>query len=171
LAFAEACATQGKVADPAAALTEQRRQSRAAAERPDARTVCAARQTNSGIADSLFECRPARSASLLAPAQKGQQKRRQMTGIAKEISALAAAMLMTLASGCASTPRMDSRGEYEQDTRLTSHVKAALLNEPTLKSDEIKVDTHKGVVRLSGFVRSTAEEDTAVAIARGVAGV
>lgn len=66
---------------------------------------------------------------------------------------------------------MDSRGEYVDDTTLTSRVKAALFNEPTLKSDEIKVDTYRGVVRLSGYVRSTAEEDTAVAIARGVAGV
>jgi len=54
---------------------------------------------------------------------------------------------------------------------LTIQVKAALLNEPTLKSDEIKVETCGGVVRLSRFVSSTAAESTAVAIARGVARV
>jgi len=54
---------------------------------------------------------------------------------------------------------------------LTAQVKTALFNEPTLKSDEIRVQTYRGVVRLSGFVNSTADEDTAVAIARGVAGV
>jgi len=79
--------------------------------------------------------------------------------------------MVALAAGCTSTPRVDSRGEYVDDTKLTAQVKAALLNEPTLKSDEIKVETYRGVVRLSGFVGSTADEDRAVAIARGVAGV
>jgi hyperosmotically inducible protein len=133
--------------------------------------VCAASRANPRIVDIFFECRLARPTSLLVPAQQRQQQRRHMTGIAHKLSCLAAAMLMTLATGCASTPRMDSRGEYADDTKLTSQVRSALLNEPTLKSDEIRVDTHRGVVRLSGFVRSTAEEDTAVAIARGVAGV
>lgn len=61
--------------------------------------------------------------------------------------------------------------EHVDDTMLTSRVRAALLNEPTLKSDEIKVDTYRGVVRLSGFVSSTAAENLAIALARGVAGV
>lgn len=78
---------------------------------------------------------------------------------------------MALAAGCVSTSSQDSTGEYVSDTVLTTQVKAALIKEPTLKSDEIKVQTFRGVVRLSGFVSSTADEDTAVAIARGVAGV
>jgi osmotically-inducible protein OsmY len=65
----------------------------------------------------------------------------------------------------------DSTGEYVDDTSLTTQVKAAVINEPTLKSDEIKVQTYRGVARLSGYVSSTVDENTAVAIARGVAGV
>ncbi|MNC90097.1 Osmotically-inducible protein Y precursor [compost metagenome] len=50
-------------------------------------------------------------------------------------------------------------------------MKAAILNEPTLKSAEINVETFKGVVQLSGFVRSQANIATAISVARGVQGV
>ncbi len=45
------------------------------------------------------------------------------------------------------------------------------MNEPTLKSAEINVETFKGVVQLSGFVRSQADASKAVEVARGVKGV
>jgi osmotically-inducible protein OsmY len=54
---------------------------------------------------------------------------------------------------------------------LTTKVKAAIFNEPSLKSAEINVETFKGVVQLSGFVSSAAAESTAVAVARKVEGV
>jgi hypothetical protein len=41
----------------------------------------------------------------------------------------------------------------------------------TLKVNEINVETFKGVVQLSGFVRSQADIDKTVQVARGVAGV
>jgi osmotically-inducible protein OsmY len=50
-------------------------------------------------------------------------------------------------------------------------VKAAIFNEPTLKSAEINVETFKGVVQLGGFVNSQADINKAVEIARGVKGV
>lgn len=50
-------------------------------------------------------------------------------------------------------------------------MQAALFNEPALQSGDIRVDTYRGVAWLSGFVTSTAQEDTEVAIARGVSGV
>jgi osmotically-inducible protein OsmY len=37
---------------------------------------------------------------------------------------------------------------------ITTKVKAAILNDATLKVNEINVETFKGVVQLSGFVRS-----------------
>ena len=76
-----------------------------------------------------------------------------------------------LALGCASTRTQEGTGEYVDDTVITSKVKAAILNEPTLKSAEINVETFKGVVQLSGFVSSQAAESKAVEVARGVAGV
>ena len=48
-------------------------------------------------------------------------------------------------------------------------MKAAIFNDPTLKVNEINGETFRGVVQLSGFVRSQADIDPAVKIARGVA--
>ena len=94
-----------------------------------------------------------------------------MTNIRRTFACFFAALIVALAAGCVSASSQDSPGEYVSDTVLTAPVKAALFNEPTLKSDEIEVQTYRGVLRLSGFVGSTADENTAVAIARGVAGV
>ena len=48
---------------------------------------------------------------------------------------------------------------------------AAIFNEPTLKVTEINVETYKGVVQLSGFVRSQSDVNRAEEVARGVKGV
>lgn len=79
------------------------------------------------------------------------------------------ALLFTL--GCASTKTQSSSGEYVDDTVITTKVKTAIFNEPTLKSAEINVETFKGVVQLSGFVSSQEDINRAVAVARGVSGV
>jgi osmotically-inducible protein OsmY len=73
--------------------------------------------------------------------------------------------------GCASTPTQEGTGEYVDDSAITAKVKAAMLQEPTLKSAEINVETFKGVVQLSGFTGSRGEIGTAGEVARGVAGV
>jgi osmotically-inducible protein OsmY len=65
----------------------------------------------------------------------------------------------------------EGTGEYLDDAAITAKVKAAVFNEPTLKSAEINVETFKGVVQLSGFVRSQADINQAVQVARSVAGV
>ena len=62
-------------------------------------------------------------------------------------------------------------GEYIDDSIITTKVKAAILNEPTLKSTEISVKTFKGVVEMSGFVNTKAEINKAFDLARGVRGV
>jgi hyperosmotically inducible protein len=54
---------------------------------------------------------------------------------------------------------------------ITTKVKAAIFNEPTLKSMEINVETFKGVVQLSGFVNSQADISKAISLARSVKGV
>jgi hyperosmotically inducible periplasmic protein len=53
----------------------------------------------------------------------------------------------------------------------TSKVKAALLAEPSIKSQDIAVVTHNDEVLLSGFVDSKAQMDRAVEIARATEGV
>ena len=70
----------------------------------------------------------------------------------------------------ASAPKKESAGEYVDDATVTAKVKAAVLGEATLKSAEINVETYKGTVQLSGFVRSRADIDKAVQVARGVKG-
>jgi osmotically-inducible protein OsmY len=73
--------------------------------------------------------------------------------------------------GCASTAKTEGTGQYVDDTVITTKVKTAILEQPTLKSAEINVETFKGVVQLSGFVRSQDNINTAVHTAQNVAGV
>jgi osmotically-inducible protein OsmY len=73
--------------------------------------------------------------------------------------------------GCASTSKQEGTGEYVDDTVITTKVKAAIFNEPTLKSAEINVETFKGTVQLSGFVSTQANINKAVEVTRGVGGV
>ena len=81
------------------------------------------------------------------------------------------ALLLASLLGCSSSPQHEGTGEYIDDSVITTKVKTAVLNEPSLKSAEINVETFKGVVQLSGFVSSQAAIDKAVEVARGVKGV
>ena len=87
------------------------------------------------------------------------------------ISAALLAFALAGVAGCASTPTTAGTGEYIDDTMITTKVKSAILNEPTLKVAEINVETFKGVVQLSGFVESPAAATKAVEVTRGVGGV
>ena len=73
--------------------------------------------------------------------------------------------------GCASTPKQESTGEYFDDSVITTKVKTAIFNEPSLKSAEITVETFKGVVQLSGFVSTQSDIQKAVEVARSIKGV
>jgi osmotically-inducible protein OsmY len=87
------------------------------------------------------------------------------------VSVLLAAVMLTAVAGCASTQKHESTGQYIDDTAITTSVKAAIFNEPGLKSAEINVETFKGRVQLSGFVGSREKIDRAVQVAQGVNGV
>ncbi|MEO8417523.1 MAG: BON domain-containing protein [Methylophilaceae bacterium] len=87
------------------------------------------------------------------------------------ISAIFIASTLVTTVGCASTSKQESTGEYLDDSAITTKVKAAVFNEPTLKSSEINVETYKGVVQLSGFVSSESDIKKAVEVARSVKGV
>lgn len=73
--------------------------------------------------------------------------------------------------GCASTATQESTAQYVEDTAITTKVKTAIFNEPSLKSKEINVETFKGRVQLSGFVNSQSDITQAVAVAKAVSGV
>lgn len=88
------------------------------------------------------------------------------------------AAMSVLLSGCdnrqdgASTPpAKTSVGNEIDDTVVTTRVKSALLADPEIKSFDLKVETRKGVVQLSGFVLNQAQIDRAMATTRGVDGV
>jgi c(7)-type cytochrome triheme protein len=70
-----------------------------------------------------------------------------------------------------SKSQKESSGEYMDDAVITTKVKTAMLQEPSLKSAEINVETFKGIVQLTGFVRSRADINKAAEIAKGVKGV
>lgn len=78
---------------------------------------------------------------------------------------------MLFAIGCASTSTKESTGEYIDDVTITTRVKAAIFNEPSLKVAQINVETFKSVVQLSGFVNSSADIAKAASVARSVKGV
>ena len=86
---------------------------------------------------------------------------------------LLAALMLGTVVGCASTPssKHETAGQYIDDAAITTGVKAAILNDPTLKVSEINVETYKGVVQLSGFVSSAENIATASSVARSVNGV
>jgi osmotically-inducible protein OsmY len=87
------------------------------------------------------------------------------------MSAFFMVFTLLIVAGCASTPKQEGAGEYVDDSVLTGKVKAAILNEPTLSSAEINVETFKGEVQLSGFVNSRADISKAIEVARAVNGV
>lgn len=94
-----------------------------------------------------------------------------MNQFIKYVSALFLAVTLMSAVGCAATSKQEGTGEYVDDSVITTKVKAAILNEATLKVAEINVETFKGVVQLSGFVGTQADIDKAIAVARAVGGV
>lgn len=89
----------------------------------------------------------------------------------KRCSTLFIAALLLAAVGCAATSTRESTGEYIDDTVITTRVKTAIFNEPSLKVFQINVETYRNVVQLSGFVSSRADMAKAVEITRTVKGV
>jgi osmotically-inducible protein OsmY len=79
---------------------------------------------------------------------------------------LALVLVAPLTTACGKTV-----GETIDDTTITTRVKTAMLNDESVGGLRIDVDTFKGVVTLSGRVKSEAERQKAVQVARGVPGV
>ena len=80
--------------------------------------------------------------------------------------ALSAPAMVTSTAACGK-----SVGNVIDDATITGRVKTALLNDPSVSGLRIDVDTFKGVVTLSGGVKSQAEANRAVTIARNTPGV
>ena len=70
-----------------------------------------------------------------------------------------------------SPPASKSAGQYIDDTAITAKVKAAFVKDKEVKATEVKVETYKGDVQLSGFAKNSAEIERAVQLAKNVPGV
>ncbi|WP_300000181.1 molecular chaperone OsmY [uncultured Cedecea sp.] len=66
---------------------------------------------------------------------------------------------------------MGQVGDFVDDSAITARVKAGLIDQKSIKSTDISVNTEKGVVTLSGFVGSQNEAELAVIVAGNVEGV
>jgi osmotically-inducible protein OsmY len=94
-----------------------------------------------------------------------------MKSMTKRLGVLFFAAFMMALAGCASTATQESAGEYVSDAVVTTRVKAAIVNDPVLKATEINVETYKGMVQLSGFVKDAKSIPKATEVARAVNGV
>lgn len=86
----------------------------------------------------------------------------------RRVSALLAAVLLVLPllAACGKTV-----GETIDDATITTRVKTAFINDPVIGAARIDVDTFKGVVTLSGRVKSKEEEAKAIQLAKSIRGV
>jgi osmotically-inducible protein OsmY len=82
-----------------------------------------------------------------------------------------AAITAILALGCAGSPTQESTGDYIDDAAISTKVKSQLLLSDDTSGTAITVETFKGTVQLSGFVKSNDERRRAEEIARAVEGV
>lgn len=62
-------------------------------------------------------------------------------------------------------------GRVANDSTITAKVKAALLREPHLDSLDVSVETYRGEVLLSGFVKDETQRAKALKTASAIAGV
>ncbi|VTN13816.1 Osmotically-inducible protein Y precursor [Raoultella terrigena] len=66
---------------------------------------------------------------------------------------------------------MNKVGDFMDDSTITARVKAALIDDKSIRSTDISVKTENKAVTLSGSVESTEQKEQAVKIAKEVKGV
>lgn len=86
-------------------------------------------------------------------------------------SVLVALALTTSLGACTVMSGRETVGEYVDDATITTKVKAAMFDDPSLKVMQISVETMQNVVQLSGFVDSEQTKARAGERARSVEGV
>ncbi len=83
----------------------------------------------------------------------------------------AAVSLVSLSTGCAGDRYSRSTGEAIDDASITAKVKSELLSDPDVKGMQVKVDTFRGKVQLTGFVDNAQQKSRAEEIAVNTKGV
>jgi hyperosmotically inducible protein len=94
-----------------------------------------------------------------------QKEGEDKTGTTEERASGSTGTQMESAKGTAGE-KTQSAGDYIDDAAITTKVKAALLNEPTLSASRIDVTTTQGIVKLSG----TVDSEQGISRARELAG-
>ena len=90
----------------------------------------------------------------------------QLAKSASFLALIGAVALGGLAGGCAPKSTPETTGQYVDDTAITTKVKSALLGDDAVKSLQVKVETHQGVVQLSGFVDTSDQKSAAAKMLR-----
>jgi hyperosmotically inducible protein len=94
--------------------------------------------------------------------------------LSRNLSAAALCVMLgasLLSVGCSSSPTSTSTGQTIDDATITTKVKAKMVDDPAVSALNIKVETFKGTVQLSGFANNATEVNRAVEIARSTDGV
>src|SRR5207247_6088332 len=96
---------------------------------------------------------------------------RQTISIA--LAATVALFIAACGGSTASAPRTSGAAAMgsTEDATITARVKTVLLNDTQLNATKIDIVTSNGVVTMSGSVKSKAEEQRAIQLARQVSGV
>ena len=94
-----------------------------------------------------------------------------MMQFAKQRLWILALLTFAVLAGCAATPTRQSTGEFIDDAAITTSVKTALLADKEVSGTAVNVETFKGVVQLSGFVKGQHEKEHAAAVTERVKGV
>jgi len=94
-----------------------------------------------------------------------------MVKLTRIIQIMVCIALLATFLGCAATQKHESTGQFVDDSVITTKVKSAIFEEPTLKTMQINVKTYQGVVQLSGFVNSVQSVSKAGEVARRVENV
>lgn len=92
-------------------------------------------------------------------------------GNREEIASAPGASALAPTASTGTPPGGTTVGTEIDDSAITARVKSALLADHDAKSFQIKVETRKGEVQLSGFVDTQARIDNAIALTRRVEGV
>ena len=84
------------------------------------------------------------------------------------VAALFIAATLVFSAACS---RDKTAGQSIDDSAITTKVKAAFVQDPLVRAIDVKVDTHKGTVQLSGWADSPQEKARAEELAKAVGGV
>lgn len=80
-------------------------------------------------------------------------------------------VLILCLSACASSPKMESNGEFFNNSMITAKIKSRLVDDPKTGVFRIQVNSVRGIVVLHGVVNTADEKQRAEVIAYSVAGV